>query len=66
MSQRRCAVHELVDGESVEFTLPERVAVDNQKVTVTLERKSGRRARLRIAADDVVVIVRNAAVKRPT
>jgi hypothetical protein len=68
VKKQRCAVHELADGESVQFTLHTgALGVDNEKVKLTLERKSGRRARLRIEAGDGVSIERlDAAAKRPT
>ena len=58
--QRRNVVHELAAGEVIELTVP-KVAVDTGKITLTLEHKSGRHARLRITAGDDVVINRPSA-----
>jgi hypothetical protein len=62
VSDLRQVVHELHENERLELTF-----IDNKKVTLTLERKSGRRARLRItAAEDVVIQRPTAGAKRPT
>jgi crotonobetainyl-CoA:carnitine CoA-transferase CaiB-like acyl-CoA transferase len=63
VSDLRQVVHELHENERLELTF-----IDNKKVTLTLERKSGRRARLRLAAAEDVVIQRlpATAAKRST
>jgi hypothetical protein len=53
--KRRSKVVEMRRGESVQITVPQ-VAIDTQKITVTLEHKSGQHARLRIQAGDEVLI----------
>lgn len=53
--RRRSKVVEISRGESLQITVPN-VALDSQKITVTLEHKSGQHARLRIQAGDEVII----------
>lgn len=58
MVQQRCVVHVLGEDESIELTIPGGDGVDKQQVVVTLGKRSGRRARLRIMAPDDVQISR--------
>lgn len=54
---------ELLVGEVLDILIPGR-KIDSEKICITLEQKSGQRARLRIKADESVTIGRHAA-KRP-
>lgn len=53
---RRSVSMEVQAGDGLHLTAPALAA--GQRITVTLEHKAGRRARLRITADDVVKIER--------
>lgn len=49
---------DLREGDVVRLELPAGAAVDSEKIVITLEAKTGRKARLRIQADDAVRISR--------
>jgi hypothetical protein len=55
VTQRRSVVIEVRAGESLQLAGK---GPDQQSITVTLERKTGHRARLRITAGEDVTIVR--------
>lgn len=57
------AIVEIQAGESLSLSVPD-ASLANRKITVTLEQKSGHRARLRIVAGDEVVICRNVVKAR--
>ena len=54
---------EVLVGEVLTILIPGR-KVDSEKISITLEAKSGQRARLRIKADESVTIGRKSAVRR--
>ena len=54
---------ELQSGEELHLDFPAR-RLDSEKITITLEQKSGQRARLRIDADASVTIGRRPAPRR--
>jgi len=57
---KRSVVIEVRAGDGLQLLAPKLGQAD-QRITVTLERKAGHRARLRITADEAVIIHRGAA-----
>jgi len=55
---------EIYAGEALSFEIPAR-ALDSEKIYLTLESKSGQKARLRISADKSVTIGKQFGARRP-
>ena len=56
---------DLREGDTVRLELPAGAAVDSGRIVITLEAKTGRKARLRIQADDSVRIARPEKAREP-
>lgn len=56
---------DLREGDTVRLELPAGAAVDCGRIVITLESKTGRKARLRIQADDSVRIARPEKQREP-
>lgn len=65
LAQHQGVCIELPVGDVVDILMPGHAgAVDSGRISITVEEKSGKRARLRIKADESVTISRRTPAKR--